>query len=388
MKQRYILPALLFLCSACQQEEWRQTDANDVGAIRFGAPAVTVETLTRSTFYDAFPSGGTFGVMGYCVPYLRGSDTEMDWASGSSNWGIKSSNAFPDVFYNQAVTYDGTTCTYNYEKKGLRKWYNETDDTEAVNPDNYRYTFFAWYPQDDGTFTINTPASATERGIPKLTFTMPFSVNGDVNTTTLDDTQTPDAMIAVVYNHLRTMGNVDLNFSHIMTGLGFAVNNYNYGGDEETVTVKKVTLSGNFTRSVTIDFSKSSSEDGFYTYGSDTYPGTYVIYDNADGLAVAPNSSVSPVGGKHLLLLSNDRDDTDDGTGKIYFGTGIEVSVEYTYKGAEKSITASRPATFQPRAGVRYTAQLNFVGETFALNFVAATDEFWDDGGDSDISIQ
>ena len=82
MKQRYILPALLLLCAACQQEEWAQPEADSSDAIRFAAPTITVEELTRSTFHDAFPTGGTFGVLGYCVPYQRGSDTEMDWASG------------------------------------------------------------------------------------------------------------------------------------------------------------------------------------------------------------------------------------------------------------------------------------------------------------------
>ena len=98
MKQRYILPALLLLCSACQQEEWAQPEADSPDAIHFAAPAITVEKLTRSTFHDAFPTGGTFGVLGYCVPYQRGSNTEKDWASGSANWGNKSGNAFPDVF--------------------------------------------------------------------------------------------------------------------------------------------------------------------------------------------------------------------------------------------------------------------------------------------------
>ncbi len=86
----------------------------------------------------------------------------------------------------------------------------------------------------------------------------------------------------------------------------------------------------------------------FYTY-SGTYPGTYEIYNNETGLAVAPNSSVSPIGDKHLLLLSN----ATDGT---YFGKDVEVSVEYTYKGADKTATAERPTQFQPRAGVLYGA--------------------------------
>ena len=114
MKQRYILPALLLLCSACQQEEWAQPEADSPDAIHFAAPVITVEKLTRSTFHDAFPTGGTFGVLGYCVPYQRGSNTEKDWASGSANWGNKSGNAFPDVFFNQAVTYNGSACTYDY----------------------------------------------------------------------------------------------------------------------------------------------------------------------------------------------------------------------------------------------------------------------------------
>ena len=378
MKQRYIFSVLLLLCSACQQEEWAQPEADSSDAIRFAAPSITVEKLTRSTFHNAFPTGGTFGVLGYCVPYQRGSDTEMDWASGSAYWGNKSGNAFPDVFFNKAVTYDGSACTYNFENSGgPRKWYNTTDDAAATSPDSYRYTFFAYYPMD--AFTVESPASATTRGVPKLTFTMPFTETGDV-ATELDDTQTSDAMVSVVYNHLRTTGNVGFNFSHIMTGLGFAVNNYNYGGDDETVTVKKVTLSGNFTRSITIDFSKNTNEDGFYTY-SGTYPGTYAIYNNEEGLAVAPNSSVPLIGDRHLLLLSN----ATDGT---YFGKDVKVQVEYIYGRQEKIATAERPSQFQPRAGVRYTAQLNFVGETFALNFIAADNEFWEDGGDSDVSIQ
>ena len=55
MKQRYILPALLLLCSACQQEEWAQPEADSPDAIHFAAPVITVEKLTRSTFHDAFP---------------------------------------------------------------------------------------------------------------------------------------------------------------------------------------------------------------------------------------------------------------------------------------------------------------------------------------------
>lgn len=88
-------------------------------------------------------------------------------------------------------------------------------------------------------------------------------------------------------------------------------------------------MSGNFTRSITIDFSKNTNEDGFYTY-SGTYPGTYVIYNNEEGFAIAPNSSVPLIGDKHLLLLSN----ATDGT---YFGENVKVHVEYTYRGKQRT---------------------------------------------------
>ena len=61
MKQRYIFSVLLLLCSACQQEEWAQPEADSSDAIRFAAPSITVEKLTRSTFHNAFPTGGTLG---------------------------------------------------------------------------------------------------------------------------------------------------------------------------------------------------------------------------------------------------------------------------------------------------------------------------------------
>ena len=148
MKQRYILPALLLLCSACQQEEWAQPEADSPDAIHFAAPVITVEKLTRSTFHDAFPTGGTFGVLGYCVPYQRGSNTEKDWASGSANWGNKSGNAFPDVFFNQAVTYNGSACTYDYNNSGgPRKWYNTTENPAATSPDSYAYLTFRLIPR-------------------------------------------------------------------------------------------------------------------------------------------------------------------------------------------------------------------------------------------------
>ena len=247
---------LLMFLSACEQEELPPLSSEDY--ILFSAPKIAVETSTRSTFVeDALPANSSFGVMGYCVPYQRNS-TDEDWASGIASWSSKRVNAHPDVFCQQQVTYNGTSCNYSYtgtnSDKGLRKWYNSEDNPEAEQPDNYQYTFFAYYPYDK--FTV-TPTDATTKGAPVLTFTMPFDSN-DLNGV-LKDEDTPDAMLAVEYNHRRTGGNVGFNFNHIMVGLGFAVNNYNYGADD-VVTITSITLSGQFTKSMTINFNKDTND--------------------------------------------------------------------------------------------------------------------------------
>lgn len=363
---------LLMFLSACEQEELPSLSSEDY--ILFSSPKIAVETSTRSTFVeDALPDNSSFGVMGYCVPYQRNSTTN-DWASGIASWSSKRVNAHPDVFCQQQVTYDGTSCTYSYtgtnSDKGLRKWYNLEDNPEAEQPDNYQYTFFAYYPYDK--FTV-TPTDETTKGAPVLTFTMPFDSNNVNNI--LKDEDTPDAMLAVEYNHRRTGGNVGFNFNHIMVGLGFAVNNYNYGADD-VVTITSITLSGQFTKSMTINFNKDTNDQGFYSC-SGTYSGTYQIFSGSQD--IAPNTSIEPH--KHLLLLS-------DAAGGTYFGTDVQVNVAYRFNGEDKTFSAGRPSDFMPRAGTKYTAQLNFVGETFVINFIAAEDEFWENGGDSDITIQ
>lgn len=91
-------------------------------------------------------------------------------------------------------------------------------------------------------------------------------------------------------------------------------------------------------------------------------------------------SSPSPVGpirdelegrNEHLLLIS--------GTG-YSFGEDVEVYIKYTFNGGSKEQHYSRPSTFTPRPGVKYTAQLNFVGDAFVLQFVTDNDEQWGNG--------
>ena len=331
--------------------------------ILFSSPMIEVESEGRSTFLEQLEPNTSFGVMGYCVPFQPGT-TNPDWAAGTRGWGNIQAYAHPDVFCQQKVNYDGAVCKYDNPKK----WYNTEEYPSAVNAENFRYTFFAYYPYD--CFNV-TPTDPNTIGSPKFVFSMPFQ-EGDNGS--LNDEQIQDAMLAVEYDHQRSQGNVIFNFSHILVGLGFQVNNYN---ENEDIVVTSVTLSGAFTRSMTIDFSKQPQDKGFYSC-SGTYSGTYTIFTGEE--KVTPGSSWL-VGDKHLLLLS-------DAVGGTYFGTDVKIRIEYTYNGKKQYFETGRPSTFTPQAGTRYTAQLNFVGDTFVLNFVVDNNGYWEDGGDSDITIK
>lgn len=371
MKNRFILCglALISLLAACEQSDMPVPESSD-GYIGFAAPSLRVEEVsTRSTFNEAFPTNGTFGVLGYCVPYQRGTTTP-DFASGTALWGVKlnGNHIHSDVFYKQEVTFDGNNCRYT----PLKKWYNPTDNPQIASEDeanDFLYTFFAYYPA--AGFTVDAPADANTIGAPRLTFTMPFNTT-DVNQV-LDDTQIPDAMVAVSYNHPKQNGNINFNFAHLLVGLGFVVNNYN---ETLPVTVHSVKLSGSFTKSITIDFSDNNNVD--YNF-ADTYQGTYQLL--TEERMVEPGSSLNPVGDRHLLLLSDSR-------GGTYFGSDVAVTIDYTFNGQRNTATERRPSTFMPQPGTKYTAALNFIGDTFVLHFIPDNGDFWEDGGDSDITIQ
>ena len=67
------------------------------------------------------------------------------------------------------------------------------------------------------------------------------------------------------------------------------------------------------------------------------------------------------------------------GTGTS-FGENVKVRIEYVFNGVPNVFETARPGTFTPQAGIKYTAQLNFVGDTFVLQFVVDNQEQWEDG--------
>lgn len=356
------------LLYSCNKEEF--TDYSPDDYILFSAPKMTVETESRSSFIDGeFTNDASFGVMGYCVPY-KNLSTDPDWESGDVVWGAKMPNVHPDVFDEQKVTYNSADGTCSYDN-GPKKWYNTSDNPDAINPDDYLYTFFAYYPYEN--FEVST-TNNSGKGAPIFKFKMPFKTTS--GETSFDDNMTPDAMLAVNYNILRTSGNVTFNFSHIMVGLGFSIANYNYA-ESDVVTVSSIKIKGSFVRSLVVDFNKNTSDDDFYNYPTDErYQGYFDIL--SEPITVNPGDIEEPQ--KHLLLLSDIKGS--------YFGD-VSLEITYTYDNKERTITGvPRPTDFKPQPGVKYTAQLSFVGETFVINFIASDNEIWEDGGDSNITIQ
>lgn len=355
------------------------------GAITFGAPVMEVET--RSTFKDALDAGDSFGVLGYCLGYTVGT-TEINYSSGSGLWATKRAYCPPSVFYNQRVTVqqDGT-CTYDRTNPSAgsgnnpKFWYADGVGLDGVaeegvtNADNYLYTFFAYSPYD--AFRVIAPADENTASAPVFRFDMPQA--GSTASTVLDHTITPDAMLAVLYNSRKNGGNLQFNFSHALTGLGFKINNYS----SRHLLVDHVELQGTFYKTLEIDCATSPAE--YTTPAASTYSGTYVIYDSLMDLSNDGNSTVvshEPEADDYVMLIAGTENkslgpDSNELTINIrykFWEDGESEPDEWTTK------SLKRTATFTFRSGTRYVAELDFVGDAFTINFVQANNDMWQDG--------
>ncbi len=360
--------AVLTVLTACEKGEPQNPAIDGAKRILFDMPILSVES--RSTFKNALTEGDEFGVMGYCVPYQVGTE-QFNYSAGKDIWALKKAFCPPEVFNSQKITVSTDGCVYDWTNgtdNNPKYWYRDGYDTENVEQsaitqtDDYRYSFIAWYPYD--AFRADWP-DGKEIGTPKLTFTMPQT--GTSSNSLLTHADTPDAMLAVLYNHTKKDGNIRFNFNHVLTGLGFEVNNFsNYD-----LTVHSISLSGSFYKDVTIDL---TGENVTFSFSDNRYTGTYALL-TSDLKLQAPEAgevnSSGLIGGEHLLLIS--------GTGNS-FGENVVVSINYTFNGQPGQQSLPRPGTFTPRPGIKYTAQLNFVGDTFVLQFIVDNEEQWEDG--------
>lgn len=381
-------------CSSCSQDEPADIHPDSSAYIVFNTPAINMGGVeitdmtraeTRATLQNELTDGSSFGVLGYCVPKEVGNNND-NYQAADQLWATKYETSVPDVFNNNGtfvreVSYTNNACKYS----NLVPWY--TTEGNA----SYRYTFFAYYPYTSSRFSVLSPTSITGKGAPKLKYTMPFTSSSDQ--TSLDVNAAEDAMVAVTYNHLKSNGNVNLNFGHLLTGLRFRANNYD---DNETLTITHLSIKGTFYRSIELDFTPTGNPNKVNTMtqkvdDNDTYAGTYTLYNNSAGITIQNGTSKSLyIGegeeGTSLMLIPK-----VDGDGKIT-KTGLEVTVGYKFRGVEESgktltLDAIEGNIFEQ--GTHYTMNLNFIGDSFTISFTS--NDRWENGtnngGDNEIHI-
>ncbi len=169
------------------------------------------------------------------------------------------------------------------------------------------------------------------------------------------------------------------------------VNNYT----NLRLEIKRVELIGSFYRSAKVNFKTTTPE---HSVGTDMYSGTYSLLDESqfvpaqgsagDYLGASEANNNEGVTLKLLAGLNPDKLPDYD-----YLGSGIMLVMDYTLyePGSTEPVHVYNNVTTnflpgQPKAGVRYTVNLNYLGNEFVLVFLPETD-VWEGDEDNDIII-
>ena len=374
IKNKYLFAGIvtLFAFFSCQKEELQ---GNSSDSIRFNVKVAEIKNAaTRSTLHTGNTlTSGSFGVLGYCVPHVPGTQSTEDLIGASKTWDEKKDNSHPDVLYKQKVDISNGSTTYEYKHPesgtvigGAAPWV--TTYANGSDPATYTYSFFAYYPFEDGVWTVVTPQS--QLGTPQFAFSMPFT---STNTnTSLADANIKDVMVAATYDRTCFDGAVPLNFNHVLTGINVRAQNANTSG---TIYITSVTLKGTFNKTVTIDF-----DDDPPTV-SGNYRGTFTFYSNTSGQTLSNGSTINIGNGKTILLLPHNKFGLASENSDVSLSVGYKTSRNGTIR--NKTISLSG---FMPVAGINYT--LNLVFARSAIQLSVTPGENWEDGGDSNSTIK
>jgi hypothetical protein len=376
IKNKYLFAGIvtLFAFFSCQKEELQ---GNSSDSIRFNVKVAEIKNAaTRSTLHTGNTlTSGSFGVLGYCVPHVPGTQSTEDLIGASKTWDEKKDNSHPDVLYKQKVDISNGSTTYEYKHPesgtvigGAAPWV--TTYANGSDPATYTYSFFAYYPFEEGVWKVEPPQS--QLGTPQFAFSMPFnSTNTD---TSLADAIIKDVMVAATYDRTCFDGAVPLNFNHVLTGINVRAQNANTSG---TIYITSVTLKGTFNKTVTIDFSDNPTRvDG-------NYKGTFTFHSNPSVQTLSNGSTINIGNGKTILLLPH-----------YEYGLGVDeindVTLIVSYKTRSNSTWTQKEEIslkgFRPVAGINYT--LNLVFASSAIQLSVTPGENWEDGGDSNSTIK
>lgn len=394
MKTRFT--TLYTLLAACTALLWSCADEPGAGTlpdasrhILFDCPAMSLQGSGSRSLESAL--GADFAVYGYCAPQMVKEPKSIDWKNASADWNTKSLLVVPRVFSAQTVGPDGG---YSLPGGGLREW----EKHPQYDENTFKYTFIAYYPAAGGLFDMNkkmyADGSINEEilqsvGVPELKFTMPYS---GTDTEAALSTETPDAMVAGVFDHKKNGQAVKLRFEHVMTAFRFMINNYT----NLRLEVKKVELKGRFFRSTVINFRSTTPTQT--VAADDMYAGSYRLLESSQFVAAQGNAGE--------YLGASEQNNNEGVTVKLlpglnpsniqnynYLGEDIRLVMDYSlyepgtttpvseYTGVEVNFMPSRP-----KAGVRYTVNLNYLGNEFVLVFLPDTDS-WEGDHDNNIII-
>ena len=375
IKNKYLFAGIvtLFAFFSCQKEELQ---GNSSDSIRFNVKVAEIKNAaTRSTLHTGNTlTSGSFGVLGYCVPHVPGTQSTEDLIGASKTWDEKKDNCHPDVLYAQKVDISNGSTTYEYKDPesdtvlgGAAPWV--TAYANGSDPAAYTYSFFAYYPYESGVWRVVTPQS--QLGTPQFAFSMPFNSNTN---TSLADANIKDVMVAATYDRTCFDGDIPLNFNHVLTGLKVRAQNANTSG---TIYITSVTLKGTFNKTVTIDFSDNPTKVEGY------YKGTFTFHSGSNQ-SISNGSTINIGNGKTILLLPH-----------YEYGLGVDENndvtliVSYKTRNSNWAPTTTKNISlkgFRPVAGINYT--LNLVFASSAIQLSVTPGENWEDGGDSNSTIK
>lgn len=227
----------------------------------------------------------------------------------------------PNFMYHQNVKWDKNSTPDNI-----------SDDTWKYSPlkywpeDDILINFYAYAPFTDlstnPTINVTTISTASATGSPTVTFAVSTEVS-----------QQKDLLYANALNQKQSTessNGVVLNFNHALSRIGFKAKTTEENENKNQVTVKSISISGNFTTSATINLSDGSIK-GDPTKDSDTYELTFTDNPTATG-----NSAVSLTADEGYIMIIP--------TAEFVSTSNISITVNYDLQVYDNKITGDYSA--------------------------------------------
>lgn len=229
-----LLAAAAVSFTACQKDEVISEMPQD-NAIGFGTyVGRDAQTKADVTNIDAMKEAGYagFGVFAYYTG-------DVDYTDGQTSYA-------PSFMNNVKVYYNATDWKYDNTKY----WPNSTE----------KISFFAYAPYVETAGAIITDYSnTTTKADPTINFTTPTEVEDQI-----------DLLYANNKNQTQTDGTVEFTFNHALSRIGFKVKT---NRTDYKVTISKITLTGDFNTSGTLNLSTGT----WSGENTETNPDTYVL---------------------------------------------------------------------------------------------------------------